>query len=50
MNIAGRDQTIVLTNDELEGHGLSGPAAVDELRAIRVAVEALARAAQSQDQ
>ena len=50
VNIAGRDRTIVLTNDELEGHGLSGPAAVDELRAIRVAVEALARAAQSQDQ
>ena len=44
VKIEGRDRTILLTLDALEGHGLSGPAAVEELRAIRVALERIADA------
>ncbi len=43
-SIGGRDQIVVLPLDALEGHGLSGPVAVEELRAIRSALEELVRA------
>lgn len=42
VKIEGRDQELALTFDALQGYGLSGPAAVEELRRIREAVEALA--------
>lgn len=35
VKIEGRDRNIWLALDALEGHGLSGPAAVEELREIR---------------
>ena len=44
VNIAGRDRAIWLTDDELASYGLSGPAAVDELRGIRAALERIANA------
>ena len=42
VNIAGRDRNVELTVGALQDHGLSGPAAVEELRGIRVALEDLA--------
>ena len=44
VNIEGRDRRILLTTDALLDHGLSGPAAVVELRAIRAALERIADA------
>ncbi len=44
VNIGGQDCDIVLPLDALEDRGLSGPAAVEELRAIRAALEDLAHA------
>ncbi|MXY42007.1 MAG: hypothetical protein F4160_05265 [Rhodospirillaceae bacterium] len=44
VNIEGRDRRFLLTLSALEGHGLSGPAAVEELRAIRAALEKIAEA------
>ena len=41
VNIEGKDRTCVLRLDALEGHGLSGPAAVEELRALREELEEL---------
>lgn len=41
VNIEGQDRGVLLPLDALEGHGLSGPAAVEELRRIRVALERL---------
>ena len=41
VNIEGRDRKISLSIDALEEYGLSGPAAVEELREIRKALEGL---------
>lgn len=42
VKIEGQHRTFLLRLDALEGRGLLGPAAVEELRGIRIAVEALA--------
>ena len=44
VNIEDRDQLVALPLGALEEFGLTGPAAVEELRAIRVALENLVRA------
>ena len=41
VNIEGRDHNILLPLDALQDHGVTGPAAVVELRGIRLALEAL---------
>ena len=41
-NIEGRTRTFALTFDALLSHSIAGPVAVEELRGIRVALEALA--------
>ncbi len=42
VNIEGQDHSILLPVDALNNHGLSGPAAVEELRGIREALDAFA--------
>ncbi len=42
VSIGGLDHKVLLPLDALEDRGLSGPAAVEELRGIRAALEALA--------
>ncbi len=49
VNIEGQHRTFLLTLDALKGYGLSGPAAVEELRGIRAALEALAPLKNSQE-
>ena len=44
VNIEGRDRRVLLRLDALANHGLSGPAAGEELRGIREAVESLVMA------
>ena len=39
VNIEGQPRTVLLSLDALEGHGLSGPVAVEELRKIADSVD-----------
>ena len=48
-NIGGRDHTISLSLDDLQCHGIGGPAAVEELRGIRTAIEDLAQVLRQTD-
>ena len=41
VNIEGQDHAVLLALDALNDYGLSGPAAVKELRGIRLALESL---------
>ena len=47
VNIEGRDHAVALSLDALEDHGLSGPAAAEELRGIRAALEELVQVLKS---
>ena len=49
VSIGGRDYSIVLPHDDLRDHGIGGPAAVEELRGIRTAIEDLAQVLRQTD-
>ena len=49
VNIGGRDYRLVLPHDALRDHGIEGPAAVEELRGIRTAIEGLLKVLRQKD-